>query len=97
MMSKIKKWLLQSGIAFEEINGRIIIMLEAGCTWINGFGEQMMYDRAISIYKNTYGKYIAVETTGYSMSHRLVWSTKQDTVIQCLQERLKEVEECGTM
>ena len=87
-MTKIRKWLDDNGIAY-EYDGHITIYLERDCIWVNGFGEDMRYNKLIAVYQNTYSKYIVREITGYSMSHQIIYTSKQDSVIDALNTRLK--------
>lgn len=91
-MTKIRTFLKEQGIEYQEresSNGYIEIMLEKDCIWVNGFGEDMYYDKKISIYKNTYGDYIIMEKTGYSETKKLFWGRKQIHAIEVLRKRLE--------
>ncbi len=91
-MNIIEKWLKENGVSYSvELRGRtkyIVIILEKDCVWVNGFGENMLYDRKISIYRNTYGKFSAVLRCGYA-SDRLIFCTgKQKEVIAALAKHI---------
>lgn len=91
-MTKIRAFLEAQGIEYQEresSNGYIEIMLERDCIWVNGFGEDMHYDKKISIYKNNYGDYIIMEVVGYNQSKKLFWGRKQIHAIEVLKRRLE--------
>lgn len=92
-MTKIKKWLDEQGIAYTLERGAhtlevIRIMIEPNCTWENGFGESMQYDKRISIWKDR-KVYLISETIGYNQVHT-IYSSKQDNIVEELQRRFKE-------
>ena len=94
-MSRIIKWLKENGIAFTESTNEnstckyITIILEQDCIWINGYNEEMHYDKAINIvYSKSYKFYNVIEKTGYSLSKTLVNTSRSDVVIDTLSERL---------
>lgn len=88
-MTKIKAFLETQEIEYSYDKDYIVIMLEKDCIWVNGFGEDMHYDKKICIHKNTYGDYIIVEVTGYSLSKKLFWGTRQADAIEALKNRLE--------
>ena len=88
-MTKIRALLEANGIEYETKNEYLVIMLEKDCIWVNGFGEDMHYDKKLSIHKNTYGDYIIMETTGYNQSKKLFWGTRQANAIEVLRKRLE--------
>lgn len=88
-MTKIRAFLEAQGIEYSYDKGCIVIMLKKDCIWVNGFGEDMHYDKKICISKNTYGDYIVGEVTGYSQGKKLYWGTKQSGVIEVLKNRLE--------
>lgn len=91
-MNKIKKWLDENGIQYtftdKGTNKYITILLESGCVWVNGFGENMYYDRKISIHQDTYKNFEVTEQIGYNRFNRIAKSTKQDNIVKALTERL---------
>lgn len=88
-MTKIKAFLEAQGIEYSYDKDYIVIVLEKDCIWVNGFGEDMHYDKTLSIYKNIYGDYIIIEVTGYSLSKKLFWGTRQTDAIEALKKRLE--------
>lgn len=88
-MSKIIKWLKENRIDFEQVReGCVVILLEKDCVWVNGFGEEMKYDKRIAVYKNTYNDYIITETVGYNRTEKLFHGTRAKDAIKVLKERL---------
>lgn len=88
-MSKIIKWLKEHGIDFEQVReGCVKILLENDCVWVNGFGEEMKYDKGIAVYKNTYNDYIITETVGYNRISKMFHGTRANDAIKVLKERL---------
>lgn len=93
-MSKITKWLEEHDITYtiqkaKGVRGeRIVITLERNCIWINGFGQEMRYNKEITIFKSlAYKTYYVQEVTGMSLSKSLCTSTKQSDVITALEKR----------
>ena len=87
-MNKIIKALEEKGIKYiVDKKGNIIIELEKNCIWINGYNEEMKYNKQVSIHKDTYKNYIMGETTGYNLSKTIAKSTKQDNIINAINER----------
>ena len=90
-MNSILKWLKENGIECQYIDKRtdkyIRIVLEVGCIWVNGFGEDMVYDKYISIHKDTYKNYTVSECVGYNMITTSTRSTKQQNIIKALSDR----------
>lgn len=95
-MSKVIKWLQENGIDFtvEEYSHSktIRIILEKNCIWVNGFGENMYYDKDICVrYGKGYKDYYVRELTGYNTSRILLkYSTRANDVIKALERRFKE-------
>jgi hypothetical protein len=91
-MKKLMKWLTEHNIDFYIVKRNfidyIVIMLEPGCIWINGFGEPMKYDKKIMIYKNTYNEYIVNEVIGYNQVAKLIQCSKVSNAINILDKRL---------
>ena len=88
-MSKIIKWLKENGIDFEQVReGCVTILLEKDCVWVNGFGEEMKYDKGIAVYKNTYRDYIITEKVGYNRTRKMFQGTRANDAIEVLKERL---------
>jgi len=98
-MSLILKWLKENGIECQYIDKRtdkyIKIILETGCIWVNGFGKEMLYDKEITIHKDTYKNYTVSECVGYNLFHTLAKSTKQDRIIKALEERFLQATSAG--
>ena len=87
-MNKIIKALEEKGIKYTLDNkGNITIELEKNCIWINGYKEEMKYNKEISIIKDTYKNYIMVEVVGYNKVTTLVKNTKQDVVVESIIKR----------
>ena len=92
-MNKVKKWLDANGIQYtytEKGNSKYIdIILESGCVWVNGFNENMYYDKSIRIYQDTYKNYVITETYDYNLTKTIKKNTKADIIIEALEERFK--------
>ena len=90
-MKKIMKWLDGYGIKYSSsIEGRneyITIMLKPDCTWINGFGEPMKYDKKIVVHFSKHFGYSVHEYYGYNLVKTLTTCRKADAVIETLKER----------
>ena len=90
-MKKIMKWLESQGISFTYTekgkNKCIDIVLEKDCIWINGFGEQMKYDKRIMIHQDTYKTYGVYEKYEYYLTKTLETSKKADAIIDALENR----------
>ena len=87
-MNKIIKVLEEKGIKYTlDKKGNITIELEKNCIWINGYNEEMKYNKKVSIYKDTYKNYIMGEVTGYNLSKTITKSTKQDDIINAINNR----------
>lgn len=91
-MNIIEKWLKESGVSYSiEFQGKvkyIVIVLEKDCVWVNGFNEKMLYDRKISIHRNTYGRFSAVIRDGYASHTLIICTGKQKEVVKALEEYL---------
>lgn len=91
-MSRIIKWLTENGIKFEVKHSKyhsdfVAIMLEEGCVWVNGFGEDMVYDRMITIHQDTtYKNYYVKSVVGYNRVENLFKGTRAKDVIEVLAE-----------
>lgn len=87
-MNKIIKALEEKGIKYTlDKKGNITIELEKDCIWINGYNEEMKYNKKVSIYKDTYKNYFMVEVTGYNLSKTISKSTKQDIIVDAINTR----------
>lgn len=98
-MKTLIKWLQEHGIEFKQYKDnlnriyRIVITLEKDCIWVNGFGEDMKYDKLIGIGKDlTYGGYKMGEVIGYNRSKTLFVGTKVKDLIKVLAKRLEVTE-----
>ena len=94
MMKNVEKWLQKNGISYStdarRNNEYIFITLEKDCVWVNGFGEEMLWDHTISIFRSgAYKNYIVTEKTGYSLSHTHCRTSKQSEVIRTLENLMK--------
>lgn len=86
--TKIIKYLTESGIKYDYNDVDIVITLETDCIWVNGYNEEMHYNKTLHISQNKYKTYFLIETTGYNMSRTLCSTGKQEEIIKVLQERL---------
>lgn len=89
-MKKLMKWLEEHNIEFTINKGYIVVTLESNCIWVNGFGEDMVYDKKIRIYQDTYKNYVITEVTGYMMVATLFKGTKADNAIKILSKRFNK-------
>lgn len=85
-MNQIKKYLDNNGVAWHKFirlgnQERIVITLEKDNVWVNGYGEEMKWDRTITIHQNSWKKYVAYIETGYNMGQTLAVSGKQSDII----------------
>lgn len=88
MFTKIIKFLNDNNVEwFWDKNHSIIIPIENDCVWVNGFGEDMHYNKAIHIAKHN-PNYYCGERTGYSLSRCLANGSQQD-VVKALMKRFK--------
>jgi hypothetical protein len=90
MMNQIKKFLDNNKVAWNKFirlgnQERIMITLQKDNVWVNGYGEEMKWDRTVTIYQNTWKKYVAVIETGYNMNQSFAVSGKQKDIIEKLQ------------
>lgn len=86
--TKILKYLNDKAIDYAYNGIDIVITLDADCVWINGYKQEMHYNKDIYITKNKYNTYFVIETTGFNMHKTLCNTSKQAEVIRVLQERL---------
>lgn len=90
MMNQIKKYLKDSGVTHEVKsdmfnNEIILITLEKDNVWVNGYGEDMLWDRGIRISQDRYKKYIMSEQTGYSMNKTHIRTGRQKDIVTKLE------------
>lgn len=88
-MKKIRKWLIDNGIEFTtcEDSHRIVytIIFEHDCVWMNGLGQEMKYNKQITIhFGKTYKQYTVTEQIGYNRYHKHIECTRADKVINVL-------------
>ena len=95
-MKLIKKYLadneIQHSIKEEYLTGgigKIVITLERDNVWVNGYGEEMKWDRTITISQNTYKQYALVEATDFSKAKTHIKTGKQKELIQKLEGLLR--------
>lgn len=85
-MKQIKKYLVDNNIQHEiEISKigneeTIVIPIEKGNVWVNGYGNGMKWDRVVTIYQNRYKKYVVTEKVGYSRTKEHITTGKQKEV-----------------
>lgn len=97
-MRKITLWLDEQKIPYTvktHIGGRtgISIPLEQDLIWINGFGDEMKWDRSIWITQDTRKKYHAWVTIGYNRSMPIIeHEGKQSNVIEAIKRYFSEME-----
>lgn len=91
-MKKIIKWLDDNNIdyvlASEGTSEYITIILETDCIWINGFGEEMKYDKKINIHYNKQLGYGVYEQYMYSRTKTLVSTKRYKDVVDTLKLKL---------
>lgn len=86
-MRKILAWLDAHKIRYTvktEPTG-ISIPLETGLVWVNGFGEEMMWDRKIWVTQDSRKKYHAWASIGYNRSEPIIqYEGRQDKVCEAI-------------
>lgn len=89
-MKKIINWLKKHNIYFsftdKGVNKYITITLE-DAIWINGYNEEMKYQKYINIHFDTYKNYSVTECIGYNRFITLGKNTKADKIIDVLAKR----------
>lgn len=86
-MTKIIKWLDANHIPFEVRDKsspaikQIAIVLERDLVWVNGYGENMMWNKEILITQDAYKKYSTTIATGYNKFTTLIYRTGKQTDI----------------
>ncbi|PGT90031.1 hypothetical protein [Bacillus thuringiensis] len=89
-MKQIKKYLVDNNIQHEiEVSKiwkeeTIVILIEKGNVWVNGYGNEMKWDRVIAIHQNRYKKYVVTEKVGYSRTKEHIKTGKQKEVTNLL-------------
>lgn len=81
-MERIKKYLESMGIKYKEEGNKIIIKTGNILKWINAYGEEMIQEETIWIYKESYGhyNYTVHHLESYAMTNSLKFKKYQDVV-----------------
>ena len=79
-----------NNIVFEiSKDGCITIYLEKDCVWVNSFGEEMKFDKKITIRYDKYSGYGIYEQYAYSLTKTIIICKKHEFVLEKFKERFE--------